>query len=49
MKAVLIVYRVRFPYTHHLQTLLDLVPPAVATNDQVRRAVVLTEFAVTAR
>jgi HEPN domain-containing protein len=49
LKAILLKYRVDFPFTHNLQALLDLFPEEINTPQEILEAVELNPYAVATR
>lgn len=49
LKAVLINEKIDFPFTHSIQSLLDLLPDALCADANIHDAVDLTPYAVATR
>lgn len=49
IKAVLIHYRIEFPRTHNIGTLLDLLPESLSLPQELEETTILTDYAVITR
>ena len=49
LKALLISHQIRFPRTHNIGTLLDLLPESISIPSQIEEAAGLTDYSVMAR
>ena len=49
LKALLVLHRIQFPYTHNVKILVDLLPPEVTRTPAVLEAARLTDYAFTTR
>jgi HEPN domain-containing protein len=49
LKAILLKYRIDFPFTHNLQILLDLLPKEINVPKEILKAVELNPYAISTR
>ena len=49
IKAVLLANNIPFPRTHHIGTLLDLLPQNIAPPHEIQDSAILTDYAVISR